>query len=233
MIYTSGSTGRPKGVLGRAGGLAGLLAHHRQTAAEVADRVPDGVLRVAHTYSFAFDASIDQLLWLLGGHELHLYDTELTKDAEELLAAYARDRHRRRRHDAVDGRAARGGGPAHRRAPAVAADPRRRGHPARALAARRRLRRRRPQHVRPDRGRGRRHRRPGHHGRPDHRPRPARHAHLRARRGPAAGAARCRRRALPGRAAPGAGLPGASRDDRRAVRRGPVRPGRRADVPHR
>ncbi|WP_420791761.1 amino acid adenylation domain-containing protein [Actinomycetospora callitridis] len=88
VIYTSGSTGRPKGVLGRAGGLAGLLAHHRVTAAEVAD----GVLRVAHTYSFAFDASIDQLLWLLGGHELHLYDTELTKDAEELLAAYARDR---------------------------------------------------------------------------------------------------------------------------------------------
>src|SRR6185312_12447991 len=68
------------------------LADHRETAAEVADGVPENVLRVAHTYSFAFDASIDQLLWLLGGHELHLYDTELTKDADELLAAYARDR---------------------------------------------------------------------------------------------------------------------------------------------
>lgn len=88
VIYTSGSTGRPKGVLVRAGGLAGLLAHHPATAPELADR---GVLRVAHTYSFAFDASIDQLLWLLHGHELHLYDTDLTRDAEELLAAFGAD----------------------------------------------------------------------------------------------------------------------------------------------
>ncbi|GAA4918265.1 amino acid adenylation domain-containing protein [Actinomycetospora succinea] len=88
VIYTSGSTGRPKGVLVRAGGLSGLLAHHPATAPELADR---GVLRVAHTYSFAFDASIDQLLWLLHGHELHLYDADLTKDAEELLAAFGAD----------------------------------------------------------------------------------------------------------------------------------------------
>ncbi|WP_373695075.1 amino acid adenylation domain-containing protein [Actinomycetospora aeridis] len=89
VIYTSGSTGRPKGVLGRAGGLAGLLAHHRTTVDEVA---AGRVLRVAHTYSFAFDASIDQLLWLLCGHELHVYDAELTRDAEELLAAFRADR---------------------------------------------------------------------------------------------------------------------------------------------
>uniref|UniRef100_UPI0035A19849 amino acid adenylation domain-containing protein n=1 Tax=Actinomycetospora flava TaxID=3129232 RepID=UPI0035A19849 len=88
VIYTSGSTGRPKGVLVRAGGLSGLLAHHPATAPELAGR---GVLRVAHTYSFAFDASIDQLLWLLHGHELHLYDADLTRDAEELLAAFGAD----------------------------------------------------------------------------------------------------------------------------------------------
>ncbi|MDD7940431.1 amino acid adenylation domain-containing protein [Actinomycetospora lutea] len=88
VIYTSGSTGRPKGVLVRAGGLSGLLAHHPATAPELAGR---GVLRVAHTYSFAFDASIDQLLWLLHGHELHLYDADLTRDAEELLATFGAD----------------------------------------------------------------------------------------------------------------------------------------------
>ena len=75
-------------MLVRAEGLSGLLAHHPATAPELADR---GVLRVAHTYSFAFDASIDQLLWLLHGHELHLYDADLTRDAEELLAAFGAD----------------------------------------------------------------------------------------------------------------------------------------------
>ncbi|MFC5141511.1 amino acid adenylation domain-containing protein [Actinomycetospora rhizophila] len=88
VIHTSGSTGRPKGVLVRAGGLSGLLAHHTATAPELAGR---GVLRVAHTYSFAFDASVDQLLWLLHGHELHLYDADLTRDAEELLATFGAD----------------------------------------------------------------------------------------------------------------------------------------------
>ncbi|WP_237741679.1 non-ribosomal peptide synthetase [Tsukamurella sp. 1534] len=90
VIHTSGSTGKPKGVLGRAGGLASLLRHHRRTLQPRASRA--GYLRTAHTYSFSFDASLDQLLWLLDGHELHLYDTALSRDAEALAAAYAQDR---------------------------------------------------------------------------------------------------------------------------------------------
>ncbi|WP_233159484.1 non-ribosomal peptide synthetase [Pseudonocardia sp. MH-G8] len=92
VIYTSGSTGRPKGVLARSGGLAELV--HRQRATIVAaarERAHGRRLRAAHTYSFAFDASLDQLCWLLCGHELHLYDTDTARDADALVAAVRRD----------------------------------------------------------------------------------------------------------------------------------------------
>ncbi|MFJ4915519.1 amino acid adenylation domain-containing protein [Streptomyces sp. NPDC088726] len=91
VIHTSGSTGRPKGVLGRAGGLAALLHHQRATVVAEAEQAAGRQLRVAHTYSFAFDSAFDHLVWLLCGHELHVYDTETARDADALLAAYARD----------------------------------------------------------------------------------------------------------------------------------------------
>ncbi|GGS31448.1 non-ribosomal peptide synthetase [Streptomyces griseoviridis] len=91
VIHTSGSTGRPKGVLGRAGGLAALLHHHRATLVADAERAAGRRLRTAHTYSFAFDSALDHLVWLLCGHELHVYDAETARDADALLAAYARD----------------------------------------------------------------------------------------------------------------------------------------------
>ncbi|RKT55490.1 non-ribosomal peptide synthetase [Saccharothrix australiensis] len=92
VIHTSGSTGRPKGVLGRADGFARLLHHHRAVTAAEAERAAGRRLRVAHTYSFAFDSALDQLSWLLLGHELHLYDADLARDAEALAATFARDR---------------------------------------------------------------------------------------------------------------------------------------------
>ncbi|WP_414943714.1 amino acid adenylation domain-containing protein [Amycolatopsis sp. cmx-11-32] len=92
VIFTSGSTGRPKGVLGRVGGLATLLRHHRATTVAVTERAAGRRLRVAHTYSFAFDSALDQLMWLLFGHELHVYGTDVARDADELLAAFAGDR---------------------------------------------------------------------------------------------------------------------------------------------
>ncbi|TWS24353.1 amino acid adenylation domain-containing protein [Tsukamurella sputi] len=93
VIHTSGSTGRPKGVAARVGGLTSLLRHHRATLADLATAgEPDRRLHCAHTYSFSFDASLDQLLWLLSGHTLHLYDTDTARDADALLAAYRADR---------------------------------------------------------------------------------------------------------------------------------------------
>ncbi len=92
VIYTSGSTGKPKGVLVRSGGLAHLLHHHRATIyRDTAERVGNRQLHTAHTASFAFDASLDQLLWLLCGHRVHVYDEELQKDAVALVAAFERD----------------------------------------------------------------------------------------------------------------------------------------------
>ncbi|MFI9509699.1 amino acid adenylation domain-containing protein [Nocardia sp. NPDC052566] len=93
LIYTSGSTGRPKGVLVDHGALARLLAAHRVGMyAETAARVGDRRLRVAHTTSFAFDAALDPLLWLLDGHRIHVYDSEIRRDPAALVAAFARDR---------------------------------------------------------------------------------------------------------------------------------------------
>ncbi|MFH9613616.1 amino acid adenylation domain-containing protein [Streptomyces pratensis] len=91
VIHTSGSTGRPKGVLGRVGGLAALLHHQRATVVAEAEQSAGRRLRAAHTYSFAFDSAFDHLVWLLCGHELHVYDAETVRDADALLAAYARD----------------------------------------------------------------------------------------------------------------------------------------------
>ncbi|GAA1221701.1 amino acid adenylation domain-containing protein [Prauserella alba] len=91
VIYTSGSTGTPKGVLVPSAGLRALLHHQRATVVAETERRAGRGLRVAHTYSFAFDSALDQLLWLLCGHELHLYGTEVTKDADALLAACERD----------------------------------------------------------------------------------------------------------------------------------------------
>ncbi|WP_406630551.1 amino acid adenylation domain-containing protein [Amycolatopsis sp. WGS_07] len=89
VIFTSGSTGRPKGVLVRSGGLETLLRNHRATT--VAETAQGRRLRVAHTYSFAFDSAIEQLLWMLCGHELHVYDTETARDVDALHAAFVRD----------------------------------------------------------------------------------------------------------------------------------------------
>ncbi|WP_068925909.1 amino acid adenylation domain-containing protein [Planobispora rosea] len=81
VIYTSGSTGRPKGVVATHRGLAALFAGHRERLFPAGAR-----LRVAHTASFSFDASLDPVLWMIGGHELHLLDDDTYRDPEALTA---------------------------------------------------------------------------------------------------------------------------------------------------
>ncbi|GAA2973387.1 non-ribosomal peptide synthetase [Actinokineospora diospyrosa] len=75
VIFTSGSTGRPKGVLVEHAGLVNLLASHQASVMR-----PGSVLQAA---SFSFDASLDPLLWMIAGHEMHV--------VAEPSVAYVRD----------------------------------------------------------------------------------------------------------------------------------------------
>ncbi len=91
VIYTSGSTGKPKGVVTPFRGLTNMQLNHREKvfapAIDVARSAGiTGRLRIAHTVSFAFDMSWEELLWLVEGHEVHVCDEELRRDSQALVA---------------------------------------------------------------------------------------------------------------------------------------------------
>ncbi|MGH2821807.1 MAG: AMP-binding protein, partial [Thermoleophilaceae bacterium] len=93
LIYTSGSTGVPKGVVTPYRGLTNMLANHRKEIfAPVITAAGGRRLRIAHTVSFSFDMSWEELLWLVEGHEVHVLDEDLRRDAHALVS-YC-DRHR-------------------------------------------------------------------------------------------------------------------------------------------
>lgn len=86
-IFTSGSTGRPKGVVTEYAGLTNMLINHQRRIFDpVLAEHDHRVLRIAHTVSFAFDMSWEELLWLADGHEVHICDEELRRDAPRLVA---------------------------------------------------------------------------------------------------------------------------------------------------
>ncbi|MFD3503662.1 amino acid adenylation domain-containing protein [Streptomyces sp. NPDC058678] len=85
-IYTSGSTGKPKGVVTEYAGLTNMLINHQRRIFEpVLAQHGHRVFRIAHTVSFAFDMSWEELLWLADGHEVHICDEELRRDAPRLV----------------------------------------------------------------------------------------------------------------------------------------------------
>ncbi|MDX2392694.1 amino acid adenylation domain-containing protein [Streptomyces sp. DK15] len=87
VIYTSGSTGKPKGVVTPYRGLTNMQLNHQVEVFDPAIASTGGRrLRIAHTVSFAFDMSWEELLWLVEGHEVHVCDEELRRDAEALVA---------------------------------------------------------------------------------------------------------------------------------------------------
>ncbi|MGW1773280.1 amino acid adenylation domain-containing protein [Streptomyces sp. NPDC002104] len=85
-IYTSGSTGKPKGVVTEYAGLTNMLINHqRRIFAPVLAEHGNRIFKIAHTVSFAFDMSWEELLWLADGHEVHICDEELRRDAPALV----------------------------------------------------------------------------------------------------------------------------------------------------
>ncbi|MCG6495240.1 amino acid adenylation domain-containing protein [Kitasatospora sp. A2-31] len=92
LIHTSGSTGTPKGVAVTHGSLVGLFHSQRAGVIEPEVRAAGGRrFRFALTAAFTFDASLDGLLWLLAGHELHVVREEVRRDPEALLRYSARE----------------------------------------------------------------------------------------------------------------------------------------------
>ncbi|GAA3001412.1 hypothetical protein GCM10020229_12060 [Kitasatospora albolonga] len=85
VIFTSGSTGRPKGVVTPYRGLTNMQLNHREAIFDPTVALAGGRrLRIAHTVSFSFDMSWEELLWLVEGHEVHVLDEAQRRDAQGL-----------------------------------------------------------------------------------------------------------------------------------------------------
>ncbi|MBO2449478.1 amino acid adenylation domain-containing protein [Actinomadura barringtoniae] len=85
LTFTSGSTGRPKGVVATHQGLANLAASMRGEVIEPAERQAARRLRVSLVTALSFDAVWVMVLWLLNGHELHVLDDDVRRDAHALV----------------------------------------------------------------------------------------------------------------------------------------------------
>ncbi|HWO67998.1 MAG TPA: amino acid adenylation domain-containing protein, partial [Umezawaea sp.] len=86
VIYTSGSTGKPKGVVVEHRSLANLLVNHRE------DFVRGEHLRVALSAVFSFDTSLEGIVLMADGHELHVLDEDVRLDPPALVDYVVRRR---------------------------------------------------------------------------------------------------------------------------------------------
>jgi amino acid adenylation domain-containing protein len=62
------------------------LNHRQAIFAPAVGRAGGRRLKIAHTVSFSFDMSWEELLWLIEGHEVHICDEVLRRDATALVA---------------------------------------------------------------------------------------------------------------------------------------------------
>lgn len=92
IVFTSGTTGEPKGVIGTHAALGAYADDHIDAVLRPAAERLGRRLRIAHAWSFAFDAAWQPLVALLDGHAVHVVDQDTQRDAEALVAAIAEHR---------------------------------------------------------------------------------------------------------------------------------------------
>ena len=89
VVFTSGTTGEPKGVIGTHAAVGAYADDHLDHVLRPAAARLGRSLRIAHAWSFAFDAAWQPLVALLDGHVVHVVDEHTQTDAEALVAAIA------------------------------------------------------------------------------------------------------------------------------------------------
>ena len=92
VIFTSGTTGEPKGVIGTHAAVGAYADDHLDSVLRPAAARLGRPLRIAHGWSFAFDAAWQPLVALLDGHAVHIVDEQTQTDAEALVGVIAEQR---------------------------------------------------------------------------------------------------------------------------------------------
>jgi amino acid adenylation domain-containing protein len=95
IVYTSGSTGTPKGVVVLHAGLANLAATYNPSSQLFSRKFAtfkSTQLSIAHSSSWAFDASWAPILWMISGMTMHIIDEETRADPAKFVEYIDRNR---------------------------------------------------------------------------------------------------------------------------------------------